>query len=63
MEWNQSVDCLSAQTVGKGYFEAVTLMWSPSVYVMDGRGSRSVSQHAIKRKWLDGWMDRGVYDE
>jgi len=26
MAWNQSVDCLSAQTVGKGYFEAVTLM-------------------------------------
>ena len=24
--WNQSVDCLSAQTVGKGYFDAVTLI-------------------------------------
>lgn len=31
MERNQSVDCLSAQTVGKGYAEAVTLIWSPSV--------------------------------
>ena len=30
MAWNQSVDCLSAQTVGKGYLDAVTLMWSPS---------------------------------
>jgi hypothetical protein len=29
--WNQSVDCLSAQTVGNGYLLAVTLMWSPSV--------------------------------
>ena len=31
MELNQSVDWLSAQTVGNGYFDAVTLMWSPSV--------------------------------
>lgn len=30
IEWNQSVDCLSAQTVGNGYGDAVTLMWSPS---------------------------------
>lgn len=28
----RTVDCLSAQTVGKGYLLAVTLMWSPSVY-------------------------------
>ena len=26
MEWNQSVDCLSAHTVGKGYALAVTLI-------------------------------------
>lgn len=33
MELNQSVEALSAQTVGKGYFDAVTLMWSPSALV------------------------------
>ena len=26
IEWNQSRDCDSAQTVGKGYFDAVTLI-------------------------------------
>ena len=31
MEWNQSMDWESAQTVGNGYFEAVTLIWSPSI--------------------------------
>ena len=30
IEWNQSRDCDSAQTVGNGYLDAVTLMWSPS---------------------------------
>jgi hypothetical protein len=29
MLWNQSVDCLSRQTVGKGNDEARTRMWSP----------------------------------
>lgn len=29
--WNQSVDCLSAHTVGNGYFDALILIWSPSV--------------------------------
>ena len=35
MEWNQSRDCDSAQTVGKGYLDAVTLMWSPSAMTQD----------------------------
>ena len=30
MAENQSVEALSAQTVGNGYFDAVTLIWSPS---------------------------------
>lgn len=30
MELNQSVDWLSAQMVGNGNLDAVTLMWSPS---------------------------------
>jgi hypothetical protein len=32
----RTVDCLSAQTVGKGYCEAVTLMWSPSAKPIKG---------------------------
>jgi hypothetical protein len=32
MEENQSVDALSAHTVGKGYLDAVTLIWSPSTH-------------------------------
>lgn len=55
MEWNQSVDCLSAQTVGKGYFEAVTLMWSPSVLIDGPKKGIKIDRSALYQE-MDGWM-------
>lgn len=48
MAWNQSVLCFSAQTVGKGYLEAVTLMWSPCLN--STRPLPSNEAHAVERE-------------
>lgn len=46
IEWNQSVDCLSAHTVGNGYLEAVILIWSPS----DPEIQHGIRQCRVKRR-------------